>query len=48
MLLLRAKSNVVSFSYDGLDRLATTTYPDSSAEALSYDADSNVTAPTAT
>ena len=31
-----------SFAYDGLDRLSTTTYPDSSTETLAYDADSNV------
>jgi YD repeat-containing protein len=34
--------NVTSLAYDGLDRLSTTTYPDSSTEVLSYDADSNV------
>jgi len=37
-----ATFNVTNFAYDGLDRLATTTYPDSSTETLSYDADGNV------
>ena len=32
------------YAYDGLDRLATTTYPLGSTEALAYDADNNVTA----
>jgi YD repeat-containing protein len=34
--------NVTSLAYYGLDRLSTTTYPESSTEVLSYDADSNV------
>jgi YD repeat-containing protein len=34
--------NVTNLAYDGLDRLSTTTYPDSSTETLGYDADSNV------
>ena len=35
--------NVTTFVYDGLDRLGTTTYPNSSTEkVLSYDADGNV------
>jgi YD repeat-containing protein len=34
--------NTTSFAYDGLDRLSTTTYPDSSTEVLGYDVDSNV------
>jgi len=35
--------NVTTFAYDGLDRLVTTTYPNSSTEkVLSYDADGNV------
>jgi RHS repeat-associated protein len=34
--------NVTSYAYDGLDRLATTTWPDSSTEGLGYDADGNV------
>jgi RHS repeat-associated protein len=42
-----ARSNSVadttSFAYDGLDRLSVTTWPDSSTETLSYDADSNMT-----
>jgi RHS repeat-associated protein len=42
-----ARSNSVadttSFAYDGLDRLSTTTWPDSSTETLSYDVDSNAT-----
>jgi RHS repeat-associated protein len=37
-----ANNHNTSLSYDGLDRLATTTYPDTSTETLSYDADSNV------
>ena len=34
--------NVTNFAYDGFDRLATTTYPDTSTEVLGYDADNNV------
>ena len=34
--------NVTNLAYDGFDRLATTTYPDSSTEVLSYDAGGNV------
>ncbi|MDA8248906.1 MAG: DUF6531 domain-containing protein [Rhodospirillales bacterium] len=34
--------NVTTFAYDGLDRLATTTYPDGSTESLTYDANNNV------
>jgi RHS repeat-associated protein len=34
--------NTSSFAYDGLDRLATTTYPDSSTEQFAYDADGNL------
>ncbi|MBW0005451.1 MAG: hypothetical protein JO216_18410 [Hyphomicrobiales bacterium] len=41
-----AQSNTVfsttSLSYDGLDRLSTTTYADMSTEVLAYDADGNV------
>jgi YD repeat-containing protein len=37
-----AHLNVTSLAYDGFDRLSTTTYPDSSTEVLSYDADSDV------
>jgi YD repeat-containing protein len=37
-----ATFNVTTLAYDGLDRLATTTYPDSSTETLGYDADGNV------
>jgi RHS repeat-associated protein len=40
--LTDANGNVTSFAYDGFDRLATTTYPGSSNEAFTYDADSNV------
>jgi RHS repeat-associated protein len=40
--LTDANSHATSFAYDGFDRLATTTYSDSSTEALSYDTDSNV------
>ena len=41
--LTDANSHVTNFAYDGFDRLATTTYPDTSTEVLTYDADSNVT-----
>lgn len=41
--LTDANSNVTGFAYDGFDRLTTTTYPNSSTTALSYDAESNVT-----
>jgi YD repeat-containing protein len=34
-------ADTTRFAYDGLDRLSATTWPDSSAETLSYDADSN-------
>src|SRR6202030_4598431 len=34
--------NVTTLAYDGLDRLSTTTYPDTSTETLGYDADGNV------
>jgi len=37
-----ATFNVTNLAYDGLDRLSTTTYPDSSTETLGYDADGNV------
>ena len=40
--LTDANGNATSFTPDGLDRLATTTYPGSSTEVLSYDADGNV------
>jgi RHS repeat-associated protein len=40
--LTDANSHATSFAYDGLDRLATTTYPLGSTETLTYDADSNV------
>jgi YD repeat-containing protein len=40
--LTDASNHATSLAYDGLDRLATTTYPDSSTETLTYDADSNV------
>ena len=44
--LMIARSNTVSdttsFAYDGFDRLSTTTWPGSSTEVLSYDADSNI------
>ncbi len=36
-------ADTTSFTYDGLDRLATNTWPDASTEVLSYDADGNVT-----
>jgi YD repeat-containing protein len=34
--------NTTNLAYDGFDRLSTTTYPNSSTETLSYDADGNV------
>jgi RHS repeat-associated protein len=37
-----ATFNVTNLAYDGLDRVSTTTYPDTSTETLGYDADSNV------
>jgi RHS repeat-associated protein len=40
--LTDANNNTTSFTPDGFDRLSSTTYPDSSAENLAYDADSNV------
>jgi RHS repeat-associated protein len=40
--LTDANSHATSFTPDGFDRLSTTTWPDSSTETLSYDADSNV------
>lgn len=42
--LTDANTNTTGFAYDGLDRLATTTYPDASTETATYDSDSNVTA----
>jgi len=36
--LTDANLNVTSFAYDGFDRLGTTTYPNASTTALSYDA----------
>jgi RHS repeat-associated protein len=40
--LTDANSHTTNFTPDGFDRLSTTTYPSSSTEMLSYDADSNV------
>jgi RHS repeat-associated protein len=40
--LTDAIGNISTFTPDGFDRLATTTYPDSSTEVLGYDADGNV------
>jgi RHS repeat-associated protein len=40
--LTDANSHATNFVFDGFDRLATTTYPLGSTEALTYDADSNV------
>ena len=37
-----ANSHASGYAYDGFDRLGTTTWPDTSTEVLSYDADSNV------
>jgi YD repeat-containing protein len=35
-------ADTTNFTYDGFDRLSTTTYPDSSAESLTYDANGNI------
>jgi YD repeat-containing protein len=40
--LTDANNNTTSFTPDGFDRLSTATYPGSSTETFSYDADSNV------
>lgn len=40
--LTDANANTTAFAYDGLDRLATTTYPGGSTEVLTYDASGNV------
>jgi len=40
--LTDANGHATVFAYDGLDRLGTTTYPDSSTEVLGCDADGNV------
>jgi YD repeat-containing protein len=40
--LTDANNHATGFAYDGLDRLATTTYPLGSTETFTYDADSNV------
>ncbi len=40
--LTNANGYATSFTPDGFDRLATTTYPDASTQVLAYDADSNV------
>lgn len=40
--LADANGNTTAFAYDGFDRLATTTYPGSTTETFTYDADSNV------
>ena len=40
--LTDANSHATGFAYDGLDRLATTTYPLGSTEIFTYDADNNV------
>ncbi len=40
--LADANGNTTTFAYDGFDRLATTTYPDLTTEAYTYDTDSNV------
>jgi RHS repeat-associated protein len=37
-----AKPNTTSYAYDGLDRLSALTYPDTSKETYTYDADGNV------
>lgn len=42
--LTDANNNALTFAYDGLDRLSTTTWPDSSSdkETLTYDTDNNI------
>lgn len=40
--LTDARGYQTNFAYDGFDRLSTTTYPGSSTETLTYDADSNI------
>jgi YD repeat-containing protein len=40
--LTNANGFTTSFTPDGFDRLSTTTYPNSSTQVLTYDADSNV------
>jgi YD repeat-containing protein len=40
--LADAASHAILYAYDGLDRLSVTTWPDTSTETLSYDADGNV------
>jgi YD repeat-containing protein len=40
--LTDANGNTTSYAYDGFDRLSTTTYPDSSTERQTYDANDNV------
>ncbi|MFO1114448.1 MAG: RHS repeat-associated core domain-containing protein [Beijerinckiaceae bacterium] len=37
-----AQFNITTLAYDGFDRLATTTYPNSSVERLGYDANDNI------
>jgi RHS repeat-associated protein len=41
-----ANTNITSYTYDGFDRLQTTTFADTSHEDLAYDANSNVTSRT--
>lgn len=41
--LTNANGFATSFAPDGFDRLSTTTYPNASTEALTYDSDSNIT-----
>jgi len=40
--LTDANGHATNFVYDGLDRLAAATYPDTSTETFAYDADGNV------
>lgn len=44
--LTDANGNTTAFTYDGFDRLSTTTYPLGSTEGLTYDTDGNVITPT--
>lgn len=40
--LADAASHTTGYTYDGLNRLAKTAFPDTSAESLTYDANGNI------